>query len=416
MPATRLITKYKAKTPSPREVWIVEDDAMLSRVVTRVLESRGIACRAFNSVTDFLEHFKNNQTVDYLLLLDYYLDDKTGLDLVRHLERRGHRFNFVVMTGRGDEHLAVEIMKSGALDYVVKTPNFLDHLPLAIQQAFERIDLQRKLQQSQQVLRHNLRKQKRLNARIIRQQEALKQEQARSRGLLSNILPERIAAELLFNGTAKARYYSCVSVLFADVEDFSSLASSYSPIELVQKLDDYFCAFDSIIDQFSLEKIKTIGDCYMCAGGIPDQDPVNPWKMVLAALQMQQLINDKAQLAKKNGHRAFDFRIGIHTGEVVAGVVGRKKFAYDIWGDAANTASWIVQAGEVNRVNISRSTFSFVGEFFECRSRGGISVKNHKKVELFLVSRLKKEFAADGRGVKPNKLFWEKVLQLQGCQ
>ena len=415
MPATRLITKYKGKTPSPREVWIVEDDAMLSRVVSRVLESRGISCRAFVDVTDFLRHFENNQQLDYLLLLDYYLDNQTGLDLVRHLEHRGYRFNFLVMTGRGDEHLAVEIMKSGALDYVVKTPNFLDHLPLAIQQAFERIDLQRKLQHSQQVLKHNLRRQKRLNARIIRQQEALRQEQARSRGLLANIFPEKIATELLHNGTAKARYYSCVSVLFADVEDFSSLAASYSPIELVQKLDDYFCAFDTIVERFALEKIKTIGDCYMCAGGIPDKDATNPWKMVLGALQMQQLINDKARLAKKNGHRAFDFRIGIHTGEVVAGVVGRKKFAYDIWGDAANTASWIVQAGEVNRVNISRSTFDFVGEFFECRSRGGISVKNHQKVEMFLVNRIKKEYAADSRGTRPNELFWEKVLQLCGC-
>lgn len=384
---------------------------MLIRLVSKVLQSCGFTCRAFETTAGVFEYFDLNPQDEPLLLLDYYLDSGTALDLVESLKQQKKVFHFLVMTGRGDEHLAVGIMKAGALDYIVKSKKFLEHLPLAIEQAWERIHISRQLADSRRQLQLSLGRQKRLNAKILRQKIALEQEQAKTFKLLSNVLPEKIACEILTHGTAKARYYSSVSVLFADVEDFSALAVSCSPIELVQKLDDYFCDFDVVVENLELEKIKTIGDCYMCAGGIPQADPANAFRIVVAGLQFQQIILRKDRQAREKGLKGFGMRIGVHTGEVVAGVVGRKKFAYDIWGDAANTASHMVHAGGVNRLNISRSTYELVGDFFECQPRGKILVKKQKYVEMFFVDSLKPQYASDDKGVIPNALFWEKILE-----
>lgn len=412
MPATRLKIRKKNPAGTPSEVWIVEDDEMLSQIISRFLKARQIPCRIFNTMEDFSHAMVSADPERLLLLLDYYLDQGTALDLVRQLPYPSSSLYFLVMTGKGDESLAVNIMKAGALDYLVKTKDFVHHLPLAIRQAFERMEMARQLKYSQRHLQLSLHRQKRLNARVIRQKIALEQEQARAYKLLTNVLPEKIAREILSQGTAKASYFPNVSVLFADIEDFSSMAKTFSPIDLVQKLDDYFTEFDQIMEKFQLEKIKTIGDCYMCAGGIPEKDPVNAFRVVLAGLQIQQVLVEKSLAARKTGDKGFDMRIGIHTGEVVAGVVGNKKFAYDVWGDAANTASYMVQAGGVNRVNISRSTYEMVGDFFECQPRGMVVVKNQKLVEMFFVDRLKPQYAADGRGITPNKNFWAAIRNL----
>lgn len=409
MHATFKNTRKKKVSNQVREVWIVEDDAMLGMIVSKFLTSKSILCKVFNSVTDFKEHFVEVKNNPPLLLLDYSLGDYVATDLVMEMKQKGYDFNFLVMTGHGDEHLAVEIMKAGALDYIVKSETFVYHLPLAIQQAFNRIDMSNQLKDSRRDLSLSLKKQKRLNAKVVRQKLALEYEQAKAYKLLTNVLPEKIAREILTTGTAKATYYPCVSVLFADVRDFSSMALAFSPIDLVQMLDDYFSEFDIIIGNLKLEKIKTIGDCYMCAGGIPVSDPNNAFRIVIAGLQMQHYLLKRCAAARKNGSKAFDMRIGIHTGEVVAGVVGHRKFSYDIWGDAANTASWIVHAGAANRVNVSRNTYEFIKDYFICQSRGSIAVKGNKLVEMFFVDRLKPEYCSDSKGIKPNALFWEKI-------
>ncbi|MFM9074079.1 MAG: adenylate/guanylate cyclase domain-containing protein, partial [Bacteroidota bacterium] len=163
-------------------------------------------------------------------------------------------------------------------------------------------------------------------------------ERDRSKELLLNILPEETAHELETSGFAKTRYYGEVTVLFTDFKGFSTIAGQLTPQALVAELNNYFVAFDEITDRHNLEKIKTIGDAYMCAGGIPTEDPSHALNAVRAAMEMQRYMEKEISLRKSEGLQPWELRIGIHTGPVVAGVVGKKKYAYDIWGDAVNIA------------------------------------------------------------------------------
>ncbi len=248
-----------------------------------------------------------------------------------------------------------------------------------------------------------------LKKKLQEKEEALQKERDNANSLLMNIFPEKIAAELLAYGSVKARYYNNVSVLFADIENFSNRSSSYTPVELVGKLDTYFGKFDDIVESLGLEKIKTIGDCYMCAGGLPEEDPYNPYKVVMAGLWIQRAVDRLATSTVEEGRVPFQLRLGIHTGEVVAGVVGKRKFAYDIWGKAANLSSLMVQSGEIRKVNISRDTYTAVSDAFICSFRGKILTKNKMVMSMYFVERLRPIFSADPEGMLPNAAFFEKI-------
>ncbi len=400
---------------TPRKVWIVEDDRIVNQYISSTLKREGYEVKTFHTVADFESHMEKEQPDNQvLLLLDYFLSDITALDIVQKIRKPGQPLHFLIMTGGGDERTAVEIMKAGAIDYLIKEKGFFRRVHMAVDQAFEHIQLKTELEASRLKLQKSIQKQKELNARITRQNTALEVEKAEKDRLLRNILPEKIARELMDKGTAKARYYEKVTVMFADVEAFSSKSVFFTPIELVEKLDEYFCAFDTIIEQQNLEKIKTIGDCYMCAGGLPLEDPLHPFKVVLAGLHIQELVKEMGAKAHKKGKTAFELRLGIHTGEVVAGVIGRKKFAYDIWGNAANLASWMVMAGEGGKVNISKNTHDLVGDLFECTPRGNIPVKNEQAVPMFFVNKIVPGFFADKKGLQPNRTFWQKASLISG--
>jgi adenylate cyclase len=213
----------------------------------------------------------------------------------------------------------------------------------------------------------------------------IKDERDRSQDLLLNILPEETARELESNGHAKTRFYDNVTVLFTDFKGFSTIAGKLTPIELVAELNDYFMAFDEIMGKYNLEKIKTIGDAYMCAGGIPSVNDTHPLDAVKAALAMQAYMEKRQREKDISGVAAWELRIGIHTGPVVAGVVGKKKYAYDIWGDTVNIASRMESNGEPGKVNISASTYHMVSEHFQCIYRGKISAKNIGEVDMYFV-------------------------------
>ena len=174
----------------------------------------------------------------------------------------------------------------------------------------------------------------------------IQNERDRSKELLLNILPEETARELETSGFAKTRYYDSVTVLFTDFKGFSTIAGKLTPQALVAELNDYFGTFDEIVGQFGLEKIKTIGDAYMCAGGIPLENDTHPLNAVMAALAMQEYMIKQNQERAARGEQGWELRIGIHTGPIVAGVVGKKKYAYDIWGDTVNVASRMESNGE----------------------------------------------------------------------
>jgi adenylate cyclase len=205
--------------------------------------------------------------------------------------------------------------------------------------------------------------------------------------LLLNILPAEVAGELQKTGKATPQFYPNVSVLFSDFKSFTKIADDMAPQDLVSELNAHFMAFDDIVEKYNLEKIKTIGDAYMCAGGIPGEDEIHPVKMVLAGLEMQDYIKQSNLKRQENGLQAWELRIGIHTGPLVAGVVGRKKYAYDIWGTTVNIASRMESNGETGLVNISAATFELVKEQFACMYRGKIYAKNIGEIDMYLVEK-----------------------------
>jgi adenylate cyclase len=224
------------------------------------------------------------------------------------------------------------------------------------------------------------------NARILAEKnQIIREEQQRSENLLLNILPSLVAQELKSQGHTTARYFEDVSVLFADFVGFSKIAERLSPQQLVTELDTCFRAFDTIIARYQLEKIKTIGDAYMCAGGLQTQEGAQSMSMVQAAREMQQWLAAWNHEREKEGLPRYDARIGIHRGPVVAGVVGSKKFAFDIWGDTVNIAARVEQAGESGKINISGDAFQAVKDHFSCAYRGKIAVKNKGEIDMYFV-------------------------------
>ncbi|THH40049.1 adenylate/guanylate cyclase domain-containing protein [Neolewinella litorea] len=207
-------------------------------------------------------------------------------------------------------------------------------------------------------------------------QQRIQVAQERSDELLLNILPRKIATELKETGRATARRYDSASVLFSDFVGFSRIASQREPEELVEVLDRTFRAFDEIIERHGLEKIKTIGDAYMCVGGVPEEDPDHAAKTVRAALEIQRYLSEAGD---------FQARIGIHTGPVVAGVVGQKKFAFDIWGDTVNQAARLEAAGVPGEVTISKATRNLLDSRFECERIGTFEAKNMGLLDRYRV-------------------------------
>lgn len=244
------------------------------------------------------------------------------------------------------------------------------------------------------------------------QKQLIEEEQNKSEDLLLNILPFEIARQLKSKGKAGTRHYSMVSVVFADFKGFSKISKELEPKDLVNILDTYFAKFDEIIEKHYLEKIKTIGDAYMFAGGLPLRNKSNPFDAVIAALEIQNYMNILNDSKVLNNLSVWELRLGIHTGPVVAGVVGKKKFAYDIWGDTVNIASRMEQAGHAGMVNISGPTYKYVKDFFECDYRGKIEAKNIGKVDMYFVNRIKSEYAEDKLGYIPNKEFINAINKL----
>lgn len=220
----------------------------------------------------------------------------------------------------------------------------------------------------------------------VKTNELLDKQKDQIEDLLHNILPEEVAKELQAEGKAKPRFYEQVSVLFTDFKGFSTLADKLSPQELVEELNTYFVAFDNIVDSYGLEKIKTIGDSYMCAGGIPSPHENHTFDMVKASLDIQQYIQDRNVVRRKKGLPDWDIRIGIHVGSLVAGVVGKKKYAYDIWGSTVNIASRMESNGEPGLVNISQATYDIIKDKYKCTHRGKITAKNIGEIDMYFIN------------------------------
>lgn len=220
---------------------------------------------------------------------------------------------------------------------------------------------------------------------IEKQKQELEASKKQSDDLLLNILPSEIAEELKIKGSCQSRSYDSVSIMFTDFEEFTRMSASMSPQELVDIVDYHYKEFDNIIEKYNIEKIKTIGDSYMCVGGLPLKDENHAINTVLAAMEMANFVNSEIEKRKVSGEAFAKMRIGIHSGPVIAGVVGHKKFAYDIWGDAVNTASRMESSCEPGKVNISNTTYELIKKEIACTHRGKIEVKHKGEIEMYYV-------------------------------
>lgn len=233
----------------------------------------------------------------------------------------------------------------------------------------------------------------------------LNQERRKSDQLLRNVLPEVIALELKQTERVQPVDYESASVLFTDFVGFTQIAENFTPQRLVAELDGCFSHFDEIAKQHKLEKIKTIGDAYMAVGGIPRSNQTHAVDCVLAALKIEQVISKLREREMAESRPYWQIRVGIHSGDLVAGVVGSEKFSYDVWGDTVNTASRLESSGEPGRINISSVTHQLVSQFFACEFRGRIAAKNKGEIEMYFVNGIRPELSINGAGREPNEKF-----------
>ena len=230
----------------------------------------------------------------------------------------------------------------------------------------------------------------------------LKAERDRSENLLLNILPAEVAEELKASGTSEPRHFEEVTVLFTDFQNFTGFSEKLTAKELVSELHECFKAFDGILDKYKIEKIKTVGDGYLAASGLPVANANHAVDMALCAREIRDFMLKRREAM---GEGTFELRLGIHTGPVIAGIVGVRKFSYDIWGDTVNTAARMEQNSTAGMINISGPTYELIKETFHCTYRGKIAAKNKGEIDMYFIdapiinghpaSAMKKEMTAN---------------------
>ena len=228
---------------------------------------------------------------------------------------------------------------------------------------------------------------KRRGVRVLKQKNyEIIMEQQKSDRLLMNILPEKIAYELKEFNKTTPHHHESATIMFTDFKGFTKFSENHSPEELVKLIDYYFKGFDKIVEKYHIEKIKTIGDAYMCVSGIPEQQNNHAANMIRAAFEFRDFVNETAREKQKQNLPFLEMRVGIHSGPLVAGVVGHHKFSYDVWGDAVNIAARMEHASEPGKINVSETVYQHVQHDFLFEYRGELEAKNKGKMKMYFVS------------------------------
>ena len=360
-----------------------------------------------------LEKLKEHDDIR-IIVTDINMPEMDGLSLLLELSKLDRPTRTLVVSAYGDMQNIRSAMNNGAFDFVTKPIDFTDldvTLEKTVQEVMyllQSLETKQKLQDEtieRIKAQEEALKQAEENAELIRQQNVLLEakvaartielaekndilnvELQRSEELLLNILPYDTAQELKTKGKAEARFYPDITVMFTDFKGFTQIAEKLSPEQLVEEIDEIFTAFDLIMDKHGIEKIKTIGDAYMAASGLPALKDSHALDMVNAAVDIIKYMESQKQIRSAAGRPIFDIRVGIHTGPVVSGIVGHKKFAYDIWGDAVNLASRMESSGEAGQINISQATYERINSAYSCMFRGEIEAKNKGKIGMYFVN------------------------------
>lgn len=228
-----------------------------------------------------------------------------------------------------------------------------------------------------------------------------------------NLLPDAVYQEIKENGSYPPRQHDMVTILFSDLEDFTSISKGMGKEEVIKELNVCFTEFDQIIEKYNLTKLKTLGDSYMCAGGVPIENKTNAVEAILAALDMKRFI-DQRRAEKMASHEPYwKLRMGIHTGYVTAGVVGAKKFAYDVWGETVNTAKLLEIQGNSGKITISEDTYEYVKDFFDIDEGGVVKIKHKGHAKQYYVTNIKVHLSENGEGLVPNEAFMSRLNYLE---
>jgi class 3 adenylate cyclase len=314
-----------------------------------------------------------------LVLLDVMMPEMDGTEVLKNIKRdpRLAAVPVIMLSALDEIERVVQCIEAGAEDYLSKPFNPV-LLRARIGVALERKRLHDEDARKREELTRTLRE--------------LTIEREKARRLLLNILPERIANDLQ-QGHCAPMYFEDATICFTDFVGFTLSTESMPAEQVVEELHAYFTAFDHVMERYGLEKLKTIGDSYMFASGVPKRHPANPINAVLAAFDLAEEVKRLSQRADAPG---WELRIGLHTGPLIAGVVGIRKFAFDVWGDTVNAASRMESSGMSGRINISDRTYARVKDFFVCEPRGKIMTKDKREVDMFFVRGVQPSLVADG--------------------
>ena len=350
------------------EVLVVDDSRLMRMVLTKALKELGF--------TNIDEAIHGRDAIEKLLakqydlmLLDMEMPEMNGIEVltVMNLDTRLKGTPTIVISGNEQIDLAVQCIEAGAEDYLIKPPN-----PTLLR-ARVTTSLEKKRLRDLEKLRF---------AQLQAEKELVEIEKEKSERLLLNILPAAIAGRLKSGEKSIANGHQIVSVLFADLCGFTALSRKTTPADLVSMLNGIFVAFDTIVEKHGIEKIKTIGDCYMMVGGLPNHRDDHAHVVAEAAIEM---VDALADLNKKNGTE-LAMRIGIHSGPVVAGVIGKIKFTYDLWGDTVNVASRMESSGLPGRIHLSEQTKATLDSHFLLEERGMVECKGLGQVKTFFLN------------------------------
>jgi class 3 adenylate cyclase/DNA-binding response OmpR family regulator len=417
---------------APFTIVIAEDSRLQGRILKSALETSGYVVHWGANGREALALIREHRPV--LVVSDVEMPDMDGHELCRILKADAELLHIPVLmlTSLAATSDILKGLREGAAAYVTKPydpPHVLeriDHLlrhlsapdtpgePLPLEYAGEtmQLDVSRRqllnllLSTYENILRQNT-KLEEMHSQLTTASQQLGESLQKTQDLLYRVFPRQIADELANAGQSQPRHFDAVTVLFTDFVGFTRVAESMEPKQLINGLEEYFRRFDSLTARCHMEKLKTIGDAYVAAGGVPTANATHPLDAALLALAIRECVAEAAREWEGTSMPSFAIRIGLHTGPLVAGVIGEQRFTYDLWGDTVNTASRMESGGEAGRINISSSTHQLVEPFFECTPRGSIAVKNRTAVEMYFLERLRPEFSADPAGLTPNETFHE---------